>query len=330
MPRRLLRPLPLLLATAAASLACGRPDLSAHAELWAPAEDPGAAPAGERVVVSFLGVTTLLVTDGETSLLTDGFFSRPGALRVALGEIAPDAERIAAALERAGVRELAAVAPVHSHYDHAMDAPEVARRTGALLLGSESTANLGRGAGLAEDRLRVVEPGRRYVFGRFGLTFLESRHVDFGANRGTLGGSIDAPLVPPARASAWAEGSTWSILIDHPQGALLVQGSAGFVPGALAGRSADVVFLGVGGLGRAGAEHRDAYLREVVEAVSPSLVVPVHWDDFTRPLDRPLLPFPRFVDDLDLVLAALRAHAAARGYALALFPAFQPVAVLPR
>ena len=38
---------------------------------------------------------------------------------------------IARGLARNEVTTLAAVIPVHSHYDHAMDAPEVARRTGA-------------------------------------------------------------------------------------------------------------------------------------------------------------------------------------------------------
>jgi hypothetical protein len=37
-----------------------------------------------------------------------------------------------------------------------MDAPEVAKRTGAMLLGSESTANIGRGWGLPEEQIRVV------------------------------------------------------------------------------------------------------------------------------------------------------------------------------
>jgi L-ascorbate metabolism protein UlaG (beta-lactamase superfamily) len=50
---------------------------------------------------------------------------------------------------------------VHTHFDHALDAAVVADRTGAVLVGGESTANIGRGHGLAEDRIRVVTPGSR-------------------------------------------------------------------------------------------------------------------------------------------------------------------------
>ena len=73
----------------------------------------------------------------------------------------------------------AAVFPLHSHYDHAMGAPEVAKRTGALLLGSESTANIGRGWGLPETQIRVVTDREPIVLGKFTVTPIESRHFQF-------------------------------------------------------------------------------------------------------------------------------------------------------
>ena len=54
-------------------------------------------------------------------------FTRPGPLQTLLGKIEPDEEAINRGLQLNEVSELAAVIPVHSHYDHAMDAPEVAR-----------------------------------------------------------------------------------------------------------------------------------------------------------------------------------------------------------
>src|SRR5699024_1133187 len=106
------------------------------------------------------------------------------------------------ALQRAEIDRLAAVIVVHSHYDHAMDAPAVAERTGAELIGSESTANIGRGWGLAEDRLRVVEGGEALRFGRFKVTLLRSRHAPIAT---ADGGVIAQPLTPPARATAYKE-----------------------------------------------------------------------------------------------------------------------------
>lgn len=299
-----------------------RPSLDPYASLWL-ASQADAAP-GPRVTASFLGVSTLLLSDGETSLMTDGFFTRPPKTSVFFGRIAPDPDLIARSLAQAGVRELAAVFAVHSHYDHAMDSPEVARRTGALLVGSESTANIGRGVGFPEERIRVVQPGEPMRFGRFTLTAIRSRHFPHGMAMG----EIREPLVPPARATAYLEGGSFSVLVAHEAGSLLVQGSAGWQEGALAGRHADVVLLGIGGLGSRDEAYREDYWRAVVEAVGPRCVIPIHWDDFTLPLSAPLEPSPRLLDDVTASMAFLTGKTAGGAPGLGLLPEWKPVTLL--
>lgn len=299
------------------------PDLAAHADLTLQTSPAGDATA-PAVRVTFLGVSTLLVSDGETALLTDGFFSRPGKWQTALGTIAPHAGAITAGLDLAGIDAgLAAVIVVHSHYDHAMDAPEVARRTGALLIGSESTRNVGRGAGLAEERMRLAEPAVPVRIGAFTVTLLPAGHLPHGVAMGV----IDAPLVPPVRSTAYQEGGSYSVLLEHPLGSLLVQGSAGWLDGALAGRHADVVLLGVGGLGSQDGAYRETLYREVVEAVGARCVVPIHWDDFTLPLGEPLRPMPRLLDDFDGTMRWLRARTGPET-GLGLLPLGRAVALL--
>ncbi|MGI9126558.1 MAG: MBL fold metallo-hydrolase, partial [Mycobacterium sp.] len=61
-------------------LKLGRPDLTAYRERF----DVPAAAAGSGLSCTWLGVSTVLVDDGECALLTDGFFSRPGLLDVGL------------------------------------------------------------------------------------------------------------------------------------------------------------------------------------------------------------------------------------------------------
>ncbi len=299
-----------------------RPSLEPYASLWL-ASPAGAAP-GPRVTVTFLGVATLLISDGETSLMTDGFFTRPPKTRVFFGRISPDPDRIARSLERAGVRELAAVFPVHSHYDHAMDSPEVARRTGAQLVGSESTANIGRGVGLPEGQIRVVTPSEPMDFGEFTVTAIPSQHFPHGMAMG----EITAPLVPPAGAMEYREGGSFSLLLEHPAGTLLVHGSAGWQEGALAGRHADVVLLGIGGLGTRDDAYRESYWREVVDATHPRCVIPIHWDDFTLPLDAPLAPSPRILDDVPASLDFLIQKTSDDSLDLGLLPVWEPVVLL--
>jgi L-ascorbate metabolism protein UlaG (beta-lactamase superfamily) len=294
-----------------------RPSMEPYRALALEAAEPEAG----KLRATFLGVATLLFDDGETAILVDGFFSRPSVFRTLATRITPDIGVIARSLERAGIRELAAVITVHSHYDHAMDSPDVARRTGALLVGSESTANIGRGAGLAEDSIHVVKDGDRMTFGKFAVTAIRTAHFPHGMAMG----EITAPLVPPARATAYLEGGNYSYLIEHGGRRLLVQGSAGFRPGALRGRDAEVVFLGITGLGGREDEYRDSYWREVVDAVDAKRVIPIHWDDFTLPLDRPLEAMPRLLDDIPLTMSFLLERAKDRGVDVRFAPEWQRV-----
>lgn len=298
-----------------------RPDLAGVQDLLlATPPRPGA-----DLSVTFFGVSTLLLTDGETALLTDGFFSRPGLVETLAGRIGPDREGIRKALEAAGIAHLDAVFVVHSHYDHAMDAAEVARRTGALVVGSESTANVARGDGLDEDRIRVVEPGEAMSFGRFRVTMIRSQHFPHGMAMG----EIREPLEPPARATTYLDGGSYSVLVEHPLGRVLVQGSAGFEPGALRDVRADLVLLGIGALGTRDRAYAEAYWRETARAVGARRVIPIHWDDFTRPYSEPLSPMPRLLDDFDASLRFLREQSAADGVELRFVAERRPVAALP-
>ena len=53
--------------------------------------------------VTFLGVASLLLDDGDTAVMTDGFFSRPALRKVAFGKLAPNPHRIDCALARLGL-----------------------------------------------------------------------------------------------------------------------------------------------------------------------------------------------------------------------------------
>jgi L-ascorbate metabolism protein UlaG (beta-lactamase superfamily) len=238
--------------------------------------------------VTFLGVATLLFDDGETALLTDGYFSRPPLWRVALRPLHPDPVRIAAGLRRAGITRLSAVLVTHSHFDHALDAPTVATRTGARLVGSPSTRQIAAGYGFDMERFVAAPVGEPLRLGRFTVTAIQSEHADPDRYPGT----IDEPLSPPARAARFRTGECWSFHLDHEDGSALVQASASFRPAALSGLRAETVYLGIGQLGLRDERFRADYWREVVEAVRPSRVVPIHWDDFFRPLEPGVRPIP--------------------------------------
>ena len=113
-------------------------------------------------------------------------------------------------------------------------------------------------------------------------------------------------------------GEAWSVLVHHrpTDRRLLIQGSAGFVAGALAGQQADVVYLGVGQLGLLSKEYMVDYWNEMVRSVGARRVVLIHWDDFFRPLTEPLQALPYAGDDLDATMRVLGPLAAEDGIPL--------------
>jgi L-ascorbate metabolism protein UlaG (beta-lactamase superfamily) len=284
-------------------LKAGRPDLRDYTGYF---DVPGAA-ADAPLAVTWAGVTTLLVDDGSSALMTDGFFSRPGLAAVGLGRIAPSAARIDGSLERLGVDRLEAVLPVHTHFDHAMDSAVVAQRTGARIVGGKSAAQVGIGGGLAEDRVVVATSGQAIALGDYDVTLVEAQHCP----PDRFPGVITTPVRPPVRTSAYKCGEAWSTLVHHRPSdrRLLIIGSAGFVPGALAGYRAEVLYLGIGQLGVQPERYLVDYWAETVRTVGARRVVLIHWDDFFRPLTKPLRALPYAGDDLDVSMRVLTALA---------------------
>jgi L-ascorbate metabolism protein UlaG (beta-lactamase superfamily) len=264
---------------------------------WAtPAEASATSP--DLVTVTWLGVTTLLFDDGETQILIDGFFSRPTMPDLLLKRpVDNDAASINYAMNEFRMRRLAAIIPAHSHFDHAMDIGEIANRSSASILGSASTAQIARGAGVPEDQIIVAVEDQAFEFGQFKVRLLPSAHIPFGW-RGTVpvDGTIDKPLETPQPVTAWRMGGAFTVILEHPQGIVLVQGSAGFQKYALLDVSADVIMLSVSQLDTMGREYAELYWQHIVTATGGHSIYAIHFDDFTRPFGEVVLA-PRFVDN---------------------------------
>lgn len=274
-----------------------RPDLDSID--W-PTPALASAANSDAVTVTWLGVATLLFDDGETQLLIDGFFSRPSIADTIFGRpVYNDAPQINYAMNEFRMRRLAAIIPVHSHFDHAMDVGAIANRSSASILGSESTAQVARGAGVPEDQIIVVKEVTSVEFGNFKVTLRPVGHAPIGW-RGSvpLDGVIDEPLLMPQPISAWRMGGSFTIVIEHPQGTALVQGSAAYRKYALQDIAAEVVFLGTAQLNSLGKEYAELYWQHTVTATGAHSVYPIHFDDYTKPFGVIALP-PRIINDFE-------------------------------
>ena len=266
---------------------------------------------GDAVTATWLGTTTLLFDDGETQVLIDGSFTRLSPLDIALMRpVRSDIATINYALSTFRVDRLAAIIPVHSHFDHAMDVGHIANRTSAVVLGSESTANIARGADVPVDQYQILADGETRQFGDFTIKLIASRHAPIsGGEEEYFAGVIELPLRQPAPVSAWKTGVAWSVVISHPNGTTLVQGSGGYVEDKLAGESVDVVMLGLGMVAGLGQDYLDALWRETVVATKATRVIAIHHDDYTQPFGNVRL-LPVMLDRVEKSAAWIDAIAA--------------------
>lgn len=242
------------------------------------------------VSITWLGTAGILISDGATGILIDPYVSRFGVFKIVMNLcLQPDMEAVRRWTARLGKNCAQVVAVSHSHFDHCIDAPYFALETGAILVGSESTLNVARGAFLAEERLKAVKLEQTIAVGAFTLRFIESVHGPAFWGKVPYPGTINNPLVPPQAARDYKLGQTYGILISHPAGTILHHGSAGFMPKMYAGITADVVLLGIAGRG-----DTETYLENIPLKLGARLVIPIHFDNFWVPLEKGLRMLPTF------------------------------------
>jgi L-ascorbate metabolism protein UlaG (beta-lactamase superfamily) len=268
-----------------------------------------------------MGITTVLLTDGTTSILVDGYFSRPGPIRTLLGRIGPNEDAIKQGLARAQIEQLAVVLVAHSHHDHALDAAIVAHDKNALLVGSGSTLNIVKGSRYPETPFHLVQDKEQLTFGTFKVTTFKSRHSPCPPSPG----SIKEPLETPARANDFKEGGSYTFLVSRGDRSILIHPSANFVPGMYRDTHADVVFLGIARLAKQPPSFAKEYWREVVQATGAKIVVPMHWDDFAQPVGDSFVPSAILWDDADGAMKLVRDLAEDNSVDLRLMPPFEAV-----
>lgn len=255
-------------------------------------------PPVDALTATWFGTSTLLFDDGETQILIDGFISRPSLLDQLLDRpVVSDAPAINTFILDNRLDRLAAIIPVHTHLDHAMDIGAIANRSRASIVGSPSAVLIGRGAGVPDEQLVAVGQRTEFAFGQFTVTLVPGLHAGFGWNGSVpLDGAINRPLGQPVRASEFRAGLSFTVVVAHPQGTSIVHASAGPVPRGLEEVKADAVFLGVGMLESLGREYAERLWLDAVTATGATRVFPVHFDDFTKPFGTTVL-IPAAIDD---------------------------------
>lgn len=231
------------------------------------AVEPRAPVTKGPLALTYLGVAGWQLSSGETTILIDPYLSRPNLD----GPIAPDADAIA----RHAPTHANLILIGHSHVDHLLDAPAIALRSGAEILGSESTTKVALASGVPADHLITVKGGEDFAFGGFSVRVIPSLHSALDQKH-TFGRNLTTTPALPMKLSEYEEGGTFIYLVRIAGHQVLVTSTANFIERELDGLRPDIAIIAPG----LRHEIHDYTCRLLRALGYPPLVYATHFDDW--------------------------------------------------
>lgn len=254
--------------------------------------------------VTYFGTTMLLFDDGRDQILFDAHVTRPSMIQYAKGAVvSTDISTCNRLIELHHINRLKAIFISHTHHDHVMDAPYIANACGAKIYGSESAKNVAIGGNVPAENIEVFRHGSQFLIGDYKISILKSLHSKPNKFNDDLGIPITEPLVQPVSLRAYKEGGSYDFYVEHGEKKVLIRPSFNYIKGQLDEIRADVLFLGVAGLAKADPDMEKIFFAETVEKTGAKLVIPVHWDNFFLPLDRPIEGMPDLFGKTELAFS---------------------------
>jgi L-ascorbate metabolism protein UlaG (beta-lactamase superfamily) len=219
------------------------------------------------ISMRWLGAAGVEIRAESKTLLVDPFFSRPGFWRLFWGKAVPDRNLPAEKIQSADF-----ILVTHSHYDHLMDVPEIARNTGAEVFGSRNTCEILTSVKMQGKQIHLIKVGDRLDLEDFSVQVFPAYHIKTPLDR-WLNGPLHESNLPPTRLTDYRMDISFSFLVQTGSLSLLfgnhpVQAEACFIH----------------------ASYPRRFYSEFLKIAQPRLIVPIHWDDFFAPLTQPVRP----------------------------------------
>ncbi|SCE77972.1 L-ascorbate metabolism protein UlaG, beta-lactamase superfamily [Micromonospora coriariae] len=282
--------------------------LAATSATPAQAAPPAAAPAPttrRRGAVSFRwwGTAGWRVDIGDRTVLVDPYLSRIDT-GLFTGPFNPTtALTVRTDVIDARVDRAMTVLVTHTHWDHFMDVPHIAGRTGARVFGTLTAYHLGLAYGVPSTQLSAVKGGEVLDFGDHSVEVVGSLHSRNPSYSVAFPGVRVSQPAQPATIGDLPEGDTLGYLLRVDGGpSVYFTGASDVAERNLTGLAPDVAMVAMQNATTTG-----DYLPRLLAGLDyPKVVVAVHWDNFETKLQNPPPVAPADRIRLDDMIAAVR------------------------
>ncbi|MBS2022617.1 MAG: MBL fold metallo-hydrolase [Deltaproteobacteria bacterium] len=227
--------------------------------------------AREPLEFTYLGVAGWIISGAGRTVITDPYLTRPADV-----DKPSVSDPAAVAAHTPAKADLVLVG--HSHIDHLLDAPAVAIRTGAELIGSRTTTALAKAAGAPADKLITIGGGEDFEFNGLSVLALKSLHSALG-HKHTQHHELEGPARWPLAMDDFPEGGTYAYLVRLAGHEVLVFDTANFIEREVQGLRPDIAIVAPGLRG----EIHDYTCRLLNAIGRPKTVVLTHFDEWKKP-----------------------------------------------
>lgn len=274
-----------VLGAAAAGSALGAasyllPGVAAGAET----SSKGGGPGGSGVQFKWFGTNGWEIAFGSKTILIDPWFGRfdSGFFSGKFNAATPLTTDQALIDQHIGKADQILIG--HGHWDHLADIPIIAKKTGAMVIGSETHGNVLRAAGVAEKQIVQVKGGEVMQFDGYTIEVFPGLHSMGPIKKyGVPGHLITAPPAAPSKVGDLPEGDSLIYLITAGKTRIFSMSTANFIERALTGLQADIALL-------ASIFYTQIhdFTPRLMKAINyPRVILPTHWDNFEKPFSEP-------------------------------------------
>jgi L-ascorbate metabolism protein UlaG (beta-lactamase superfamily) len=233
----------------------------------------------DQIQFRWLGTTGFHIQKGDFNLLIDPYLTRIPLPQLYLVPLEPNKK-----ISQEKIPKADYIFVTDSHFDHFLDVPEIAKRTGAKVVGSATSAQLLRVHKVPEDQIIQVDGGEVLQAGPFTVRIAKATHGAIWFFQPFYGDADETAHTP---LSVWQYTNRENRCYQFQTEGFSFFATSGSDLRAedISGWEVDLVIANVTSLA-------PGYIEKILKNLKPKVVFPTHYDNFFEPYSKGVQPFP--------------------------------------